>query len=479
MFKNFRQSSKGAIDLASIMVGIVVIGLIGGVIAATIFAVIPWAQDNAAKNQLDAIATAQSAYAGLAASEASGLGSLTSFNFQPTSTTNEPRTFASLEQLNAKGLFKVDVKTDKPTVSADGKLCASFDAVGKKFDAAVVSGSGNVFSISSTDMTPSKVLNGETCIGTVTDGKIKLDLPEMVSIWDTSITTFIPEVENPTSLMAATAYTKTCDTIHLPISEKGADFSVDWGDGTVNDKTTHTYSGVKGQKTVTTSGSFGSWGKAGSTGPSIECLTQVTSWGETGTTDLERAFSGYINLTDVKEIPSGVTTMWGMFDGATNFAGTGKNWDTSKVTHMTMMFGNTDKFNGDISGWDTSNVIDMYAMFYNTLAFNADISGWDVSSVVNTQEMFRNAYAFNADISGWNTSNVKFAGTMFADTRVFNQDLSGWDTSNIVDMSHMFAGAEAFNQNISGWNVDQVDWFNNFNLNSSLAVGNIPAKFRV
>jgi hypothetical protein len=59
------KNEAGAIDLASIMVGIIVIGLIGGVIAATVFAVIPWAQDNAAKQQLDAVNTAQSARAGL------------------------------------------------------------------------------------------------------------------------------------------------------------------------------------------------------------------------------------------------------------------------------------------------------------------------------------------------------------------------------------------------------------------------------
>ena len=61
------KNEAGAIDLASIMVGIIVIGLIGGVIAATVFAVIPWAQDNAAKQQLDSIAAAQSSYVGLSA----------------------------------------------------------------------------------------------------------------------------------------------------------------------------------------------------------------------------------------------------------------------------------------------------------------------------------------------------------------------------------------------------------------------------
>lgn len=55
------RNEKGAIDLASIMVGVIVVGLIGGVIAATIFAVIPWAQDQAAKQQLDNIVTAENA----------------------------------------------------------------------------------------------------------------------------------------------------------------------------------------------------------------------------------------------------------------------------------------------------------------------------------------------------------------------------------------------------------------------------------
>ena len=42
---NTLRNEAGAIDLASIMVGIIVIGLIGGVVASTIFAVIPWTQE--------------------------------------------------------------------------------------------------------------------------------------------------------------------------------------------------------------------------------------------------------------------------------------------------------------------------------------------------------------------------------------------------------------------------------------------------
>jgi len=72
-------NEDGAIDLASIMVGIIVIGLIGGVIAATVFAVIPWAQDNAAKQQLDSVASAESAYIGLSTNDTTGAGQQQAF----------------------------------------------------------------------------------------------------------------------------------------------------------------------------------------------------------------------------------------------------------------------------------------------------------------------------------------------------------------------------------------------------------------
>jgi hypothetical protein len=61
--RNFRsalRSNTGAIDLASIMVGVIVIGVIAGVIAATVFAVIPWAQDKAASASVDSVGLAES-----------------------------------------------------------------------------------------------------------------------------------------------------------------------------------------------------------------------------------------------------------------------------------------------------------------------------------------------------------------------------------------------------------------------------------
>jgi Leucine-rich repeat (LRR) protein len=56
------RGTDAAIDLASIMAGVLVVGIIGGVISASVFAVIPWSHDNAAKADLQAIHTAEAVY---------------------------------------------------------------------------------------------------------------------------------------------------------------------------------------------------------------------------------------------------------------------------------------------------------------------------------------------------------------------------------------------------------------------------------
>jgi type II secretory pathway pseudopilin PulG len=58
------RNERGALDLGSIMVGVVVVGVLSSIIAATVFVVIPWGQDNAAKQLLSNVYTAQETYAG-------------------------------------------------------------------------------------------------------------------------------------------------------------------------------------------------------------------------------------------------------------------------------------------------------------------------------------------------------------------------------------------------------------------------------
>jgi hypothetical protein len=116
---NVFKNEDGAIDLASIMVGIIVIGLIGGVIAATVFAVIPWAQNNAAKQQLDAVVSAQSAAAG---------------------------TNGGLYTTNLSGWL--DTKAANVTVQASGSKC---------YAAFTQSATGKVYYVSSKKTAPSAI----------------------------------------------------------------------------------------------------------------------------------------------------------------------------------------------------------------------------------------------------------------------------------------------------------------------------------
>ncbi|KQO98290.1 putative Ig domain-containing protein [Leifsonia sp. Leaf264] len=54
------RNPRAAIDLASIMVGVIVIALVGSIISATVFGVIPWSQREAAKQDLATVRVAES-----------------------------------------------------------------------------------------------------------------------------------------------------------------------------------------------------------------------------------------------------------------------------------------------------------------------------------------------------------------------------------------------------------------------------------
>lgn len=53
------RAADGVLDLASVMVGVIILGILSTTIAATVFAVIPWSQDQAARSNLQSVATAQ------------------------------------------------------------------------------------------------------------------------------------------------------------------------------------------------------------------------------------------------------------------------------------------------------------------------------------------------------------------------------------------------------------------------------------
>jgi hypothetical protein len=150
-------NEDGAIDLASIMVGIIVIGLIGGVIAATVFAVIPWAQDSAAKQQLDSVASAESAYIGLSTTDNTGAGQSQSFASLSgnTITGSDGSVLFDATPLNSG-------TTQKLAVNATGTGTSAH------YGAAIRSASGKVFYITDSKTQPTnQATTGATTIDSI------------------------------------------------------------------------------------------------------------------------------------------------------------------------------------------------------------------------------------------------------------------------------------------------------------------------
>ncbi len=242
-------------------------------------------------------------------------------------------------------------------------------------------------------------------------------------------------------------------------------YTIDWGDGTVEELTeadenpTHNYA-TAGTHTVAIKGEF----------PALimlfaskENLISLEQWGNIQWNSFNAAFANCTNMvynaTDVPDL-SNVTDMSSMFDGATSFNGDLSAWGSklSNVTNMSGIFDGATSFNGDISTWDVSNVTEMGSMFRNAESFNGDISGWNVGNVVNMSEMFRGADSFDGDLSNWDVSNVTDMSSMFSGTTIFNRDLSAWGPKlgNVKDMSLMFYNAPSFNRDLNGWNVSNV-----------------------
>ncbi len=222
------------------------------------------------------------------------------------------------------------------------------------------------------------------------------------------------------------------DNITIPAhpEQLGYDYLVDWGDGTISRNQTgdagHTYSQA-GTYKVTITGGFPAIYFSNSRDSIKDKLQTIEQWGDIAWQTMERAFIYCRNLTyNATDAPdlSGVTSLDGMFWGAS-------------------------RFDGDIGNWNVSRVTDMSAMFQDARVFNQDIGDWDVSQVTDMRGMFTMAQTFSQDISDWNVSRV-------------------------TDMGSMFAGAEVFDQNLSNWKVDAVTFCQSFANNSNLPASHQP-----
>ena len=276
-------------------------------------------------------------------------------------------------------------------------------------------------------------------------------------IWGTDEGSFVTTWETTTP----------SETITLPLVSGGTyNFTVKWGDGTIDTITaynqaevTHTYA-TAGTYTVTIAGTIEGW--VFNNGGDKTKIQTIESYGSLVITT-GQAFFGCSNLTSTAtDAPTiSTTSLFSTFRGCTNFNSAIGNWDVSGVTTINSMFRDASSFNQDISSWDVSGATNMGGMFYNATSFNQDISGFNVSSVTDMNNMFNGATSFNQDIGSWDVSSATDTTAMFRSASSFNQDISNWDVSGVTNMSQMFLGATSFNQDIGNWDVSSVTNVNN------------------
>jgi len=298
--------------------------------------------------------------------------------------------------------------------------------------------------------------------------------------------------------------------IFIPTHNTGYNYTVDWGDGTVETGIStldyaHTYADDSGSPyevkiTGTFPRMFSDATHSASDQADIDNMAQLHSikqWGDINWKFMNNAFGNAINasyeatdypeLSDVTSLDatfnrfgdlngadfsnwdvSQVTDMRGAFAiSGGSFTGL-ENWDVSKVTRMTMMFRSTD-FDGDISNWDVSQVIAFDQMFRDNSSFDQDISNWNVSAANSFNNMFLSAVSFNQNLGNWErtfgvdgaTSSSTVSGAtdftaVFRNCQTFNQDLSSWDLSSAESTASMFQNALLFNHSIENWNTPLV-----------------------
>jgi len=201
-------SSKGAIDLASIMVGIVIIGIVGGLIAATVFAVIPWTQDNAAKHQLEAAHTAESVFTGMSMTGDTPVGSIVNASAKadaaPTGTS-----YGNKQELDAGGYLKA--------VESLTKLCVTTQDEGANYSAAIRSDTGNFFVSTNLKPTPEKVEASSVAANSIIQGCIAAGQPMGIAVPPV----VLPPVSGacvPSSESGATAWSITDSTLRSRIA---------------------------------------------------------------------------------------------------------------------------------------------------------------------------------------------------------------------------------------------------------------------
>lgn len=227
--KQIRKSSflneAAAVDTASILIAVAVLTSIAALVASTVFVVIPWAQDNAAKQQLKSVMAAQQAYAGMDATNsiANPSGSLAALNYRvPATTGTSNASYGNLTDLINSKMFDpafqppnaADLVNGEQVLSPDKSLCVTKIDNGVGYEAAVRSASGHVFITKENWVGPVEIPATEpVCLGRVLG-----DFTTYQTLIDSNPQPTSTVTVSPTATATATATATPAPTASAPIS---------------------------------------------------------------------------------------------------------------------------------------------------------------------------------------------------------------------------------------------------------------------
>ena len=237
-----------------------------------------------------------------------------------------------------------------------------------------------------------------------------------------------------------------------------ADNLIDWGDATINNLATHTYTGSPTDVTVKITGTIDDW-RYDDTGDEKKQI-ELISHGPDFQSPSDSVWQGCTNMAwsvPAKNTPTLTTTnLTSYFEGCS--AGVNidlSRWNVSNITNMVNMF-----FVGPtpigINFWDVSNCINFTQMFFGVDDLPSPIGVWNMISATNISGMFRNSGNFNEDVGPWNVENVTHMSHTFAGASTFNKDIGSWDVRKVITMHSMFGDADSFNQYIGDWQLDAI-----------------------
>jgi surface protein len=138
----------------------------------------------------------------------------------------------------------------------------------------------------------------------------------------------------------------------------------------------------------------------------IAKLVSIDQWGDIAWQSFAQAFhlsSGLvIQASDTPNL-SGVTTMQGMFNGATNLTGNFSGWDTSKITTMTNLFYGATNFDQDLSSWNVEKVT---AANFANMFNGTQLSLYNYNAILDS----RSRQNVIASVTNFNQPNIQYGG---------------------------------------------------------------------